>query len=140
MKTSKAGIDLIKQFEGLRLEAYKAVPSERYYTIGYGHYGRDVKADMRITEEQAENFLRQDLCSAERAVNEVDERLLLNQNQFDALVSFTYNCGIANLKKLTKGRSKQMIGNKIVLYNKAGGMVLKGLVRRRNAEKELYFK
>ena len=137
MKTSDRGIALIKEFEGLRLDAYKAVSTEKYYTIGYGHYGADVKKGMHITEKQAEQFLRSDLQRFEKAVNAIGKPF--NQNQFDALVSFTYNCGEGNLKKLTSGRDIATIGNKLILYNKSGGKVLKGLQRRREKEQALYF-
>lgn len=136
MKTSDNGLNLIKKYEGLRLTAYKAVPSEEYYTIGYGHYGKDVTPGMKITKEQADKYLRSDVKSAENAVNKVKQKF--NQNQFDALVSFTYNTGAGNLNKLTSGRSIEEIGNKITLYNKAGKKVLSGLVRRRNEEQKLY--
>lgn len=138
MVTSRNGIKLIKSFEGLRLTAYKAVSTEKYYTIGYGHYGPDVKKDMKITEAQAEKYLKEDLQSAEKTVNALNKPF--NQNQFDALVSFTYNCGSANLRTLCQnGRSIDTIGKKLVLYNKSGGKVLNGLVRRREAEQTLYF-
>lgn len=96
LKTSQTGIELIKSFEGLRLTAYKAVPTEKYYTIGYGHYGPDVAADAVITTGEAETYLIGDLATAELCVNMCG--LELNQNEFDALVSFTFNCGGANLK------------------------------------------
>ena len=98
MKTSQNGINLIKQFEGCRLTAYKPVATEKYYTIGYGHYGADVSPNMKITQAQADAYLVADLKRFEDSVNVT--RLILNQNQFDALVSFTYNCGAGNLKKL----------------------------------------
>ena len=138
MKTGEAGIQLIKQFEGLRLKAYKPVSTEKYYTIGYGHYGADVKSDMVISNAYAEALLRLDLDKFERAVNSYERNW--NQNQFDALVSFTFNCGVANLKRLVTNRTNAQIAQKIVLYNKAGGKVLKGLVRRRKAEQELFMR
>lgn len=138
MKTSDAGIKLIEEFEGLRLTPYKAVPSEKYYTIGYGHYGADVTADMRITIAQAEAYLRQDVGAAEAAVKRYCGALGLNQNQFDALVSFTYNCGAGNLQKLAKGRTTQQIAAALPDYCHAGGKVLAGLVRRRKREQELF--
>ena len=138
MKTSDAGINLIKSFEGLRLKAYKPVSTEKYYTIGYGHYGADVKPDMVISSEYAEALLRLDLDKFERAVNSYERNW--NQNQFDALVSFAFNCGVANLKRLVTNRTNAQIAQKIVLYNKAGGKVLKGLVRRRAAEQELFMR
>ena len=66
MKTSSKGIDFIKSFETLRLKAYKAVKSEKYYTIGYGHYGPDVEPGMEITENEAERMLAEDLADFER--------------------------------------------------------------------------
>lgn len=141
MVTSQQGINLIKRFEGLRLTAYKAVPSEKWYTIGYGHYSKDVKPTDVITEEQAEAFLRQDLKTAERAVLDINDRkgIGMTQNEFDALVSFTYNCGKGNLERLCAKRTRIQIGEAIILYNKAGGKVLQGLVNRRKAEQKLYF-
>lgn len=137
MKLGEKGLALIKRFEGLRLKAYKAVPTEVYYTIGYGHYGSDVTEGMVITEATANKYLLMDADKAVKAVNSLE--LELNQNQFDALVSFTFNCGKGNLKKLVKGRSISEIGDAILLYNKSGGKVLKGLVTRREAERELFF-
>ena len=137
MKTSQNGIKFLTGFEGCRLHAYKAVPTEPYYTIGYGHYGPDVKADMKITFSMAEEYLKKDLVRFENAVNRTG--LTLNQNQFDALVSFTYNCGEGSLKMLIKGRTINQIGDALLLYNKSGGKVLEGLNRRRRKERELFF-
>lgn len=136
MNISQNGINLIKKYEGLRLNAYKPVATEKYWTIGYGHYGADVRQGMKITEAQAEEYLKKDCQASVKAVNSL--KLNLNQNQFDALVSFTYNCGSGNLKSLCKGRTVEEIGEKIVLYNKAGGKVLNGLVKRRKEEQALY--
>ena len=136
MDISKAGLDLIKRYEGLRLTAYKPVSTEKYWTIGYGHYGPDVTQGMTITQAQADEFLKQDCASAVKSVNALN--LPLNQNQFDALVSFTYNCGVNNLIALTRKRTLEEIGRKIVLYNKAGGKVLLGLEKRRKAEQQLF--
>lgn len=138
MKTSKTGIDLIKSFEGLRLTAYKPIATERYYTIGYGHYGADVSRETKITKSQAEKMLKDDLVKYEKAVTDLN--LKFNQNQFDALVSFTYNCGAANLKRLVANRDYLQIADALLLYNKAGGKALTGLTRRRKAERELYLK
>ena len=137
MKTSANGINLIKQFEGCRLKAYKPVAAEKYYTIGYGHYGSDVSANMTITQAQADAFLASDLGKFENYVTATG--LTLTQNQFDALVSFTYNCGPGNLQKLVKGRDYQQIADAMLLYNKgANKQVLAGLVRRRTAERTLF--
>lgn len=140
MVTSDKGIELIKKFEGIELVAYKAVPTEKYYTIGYGHYGSDVLAGQAITVEQATELLRKDLKKSERAVNKYVSIYNLNQNQFDALVSFTFNCGVGNLDSLTKNgtRTLGVIKEKLLLYNKAGGKELLGLTRRRKAELDLF--
>ena len=136
MKTSQRGIDLIKGFEGCKLVAYKPVPTEQYWTIGYGHYGADVKPGEKISQAQAEMYLRADLEKFERAVDALG--LPLNQNQQDALVSFAYNCGVGNLRKLCEGRTLSQIADKMLAYNKGGGKVLAGLTRRREAERTLF--
>lgn len=141
MNISQAGIDLITSFEGCRLTAYKPVPTETYYTIGYGHYGPDVYEGMTITQEEAEQMLVADLARYEAYVNNTDLVPFadqLNQNQFDALVSFCYNCGPGNLRELCEGQTIETIPSVLPLYNKGGGNVLKGLVRRREAEVNLY--
>lgn len=139
MKTSTAGINLIKQFEGCRLTAYKPVPTEKYWTIGYGHYGQDVAPNMTITQAQAEIMLGIDLVKYEQAVDHY-AIFPLSQNQFDALVSFAYNCGVGNLQKLLKGRTAPQVAESMLKYNKAGGKVLAGLTRRRQAEHDLFCK
>ena len=138
MKTSKNGIELIKKFEGCRLTAYKPVITEKYYTIGYGHYGADVQKDMRITHSQADAYLKSDLQKFEKAVNDLG--FTLTQNQFDSLVSFTYNCGAGNLKKLVKGRNLREIADALLLYDKSNGKPLKGLTKRRKEERTLFLK
>lgn len=137
MKTSQKGIDLIKSFEGLSLAAYR-LPGEQYYTIGYGHYGKEVKAGQLITEAEAETLLRADLEKFEEWVNTIPP-FELNQNQFDALVSFTYNLGPGNLQKLTKGRTAEDLPNHMTAYTgSASEEYRSGLLRRRLAERELY--
>lgn len=140
MRISQRGIDLIKSFEGFRAQAYKALPTEKYYTIGYGHYGPDVKFAQVITESQAQKLLEDDLERFMRAVNEYDYTYDFNQNQFDALVSFTYNLGEGCLAQVTdnKRRSKDQIAEKMLLYYNAGGKKIEGLVRRRKAEHDLF--
>lgn len=134
------GLNLIKSFEGCRLKAYKPVKTEKYYTIGYGHYGVDVAPNMIITQYQAELFLLKDIARFCAAVNKYDHIYHWSQNEFDALVSFAFNIG--NIDQLTaKGtRSKSVIADKILLYNKSGKKVLPGLVRRRIAERNLFVK
>lgn len=138
MDISQNGINLIKKYEGCRLKAYKPVATEKYFTIGYGHYGADVRQGMTITQAQADAFLKKDCAASVKAVNALGKPF--NQNQFDALVSFCYNCGSGNLKSLCNGRTIDQIGDKIILYNKAGGKVLNGLVKRRKEEQVLYKK
>ena len=137
MKTSQRGINLIKQFEGVRLTAYKCPAG--VYTIGYGHT-RGVKRGMRITEEEASAYLTADLLNSEKAVERYDRVYHWNQNAYDALVSFTFNCGAANLRSLLRNgrRNRSQIAATLPLYRKAGGKVLKGLERRRAAEKALF--
>lgn len=139
MKINEAGLKLIKSFEGCRLKAYKAVPTEKYYTIGWGHYGSDVTKDEKWTQKQADTQLVKDLVKYEGYVDKY-VRLTLNENQFSALVSFCYNCGVGNLKKLVEGRNTKQIAAAIPQYNKSGGKVLTGLIRRRNAEVTLFNK
>lgn len=135
---SNEGLNLIKRFEGCRLTAYKPVASEKYYTIGWGHYGPDVRPGQTITQKQADNLLRQDIGQYEGYVNLLD--MTFTQNQFDALVSFCYNCGPGNLHTLTKNRTHAQIADALLNYNKGGGVVLNGLVKRRVAERELFLK
>lgn len=137
-KISPAGIRLIQNFEGCRLKAYKPVATEQYWTIGWGHYGPDVKQGQTITQAQADAMLVADLARYEAPVNALN--LQLNQNQFDALVSFCYNCGPGNLRKLCLGRTISQISQAILLYDKAGGKVLAGLTKRRKAEVALFNK
>lgn len=134
MKTSSKGITLIKSFEGCRLQAYR--DSVGVLTIGYGHTG-DVREGQVISKGFAEELLKADLMRFERNVTKYTP-FEMNQNQFDALVSFAFNCGVGNLKKLVSGRNKDQVARKILEYNKAGGRVLAGLTRRRQAERALF--
>lgn len=137
MNTSQKGIDLIKKQEGCRLQAYKPIPTERFWTIGYGHYGPDVKPGQMITQAEAEILLGIDLKKYEQAVESMTP-FAMTQAQFDALVSFAYNCGVGNLKKLVSGRTAPQVADAILKYTKAGGKVLPGLARRRQEERDLF--
>ena len=136
-----AGLALIKQFEGCRLTAYKPVPTETYWTIGWGHYGPDVREGQTITQAQADAMLAAD---CQRFADAVDNPAYcpltaqLNANQRDALISFTFNCGAGCLKTLCKGRTLPQICTAMALYNKSNGKPLAGLTRRRKAEQELF--
>ena len=140
MKTSPKGIALIKEFEGLRLKAYKCPGG--VWTIGYGHTA-GVKPGMTITEEQAEQLLKEDLIVFERAVN--NQNLSINQNQFDALVSLIYNIGIGNFQKSTLLRKARINANDNSIMDEflrwvySKGRVLPGLQRRILREMKLYF-
>lgn len=137
MKISENGIKLIKESEGVRDVVYLdpvGIP-----TVGVGHTKGITKAMVgkKISQAQIDAYLREDLAVAESAVNKISQTW--NQNQFDALVSFAFNCGTGNLNKLCLGRNKVQIGNALMFYNKAKGVELAGLTRRRKAEKTLYF-
>ena len=133
--TGQAGIKLITSFEGCRLTAYKCPAG--VWTIGYGHT-RGVQQGQTITKAQAARLLAEDLERYEDNVNKYQDKYKWSQNEFDALVSFAYNVG--SIDKLTAGgtRSRQEIADKMLLYNKAGGKVMAGLTRRRQAERELF--
>lgn len=137
MKTSEKGFEIIKKYEGCRLTSYLdpvGIP-----TIGYGHTA-GVKMGQVITNAQAVDYLREDVKTAERAVSRYSSVYHWNQNQFDALVSFTFNCGTDNLDKLLAGgrRTITEVSAKLPSYCRAGGNVLNGLVRRRADEKALF--
>lgn len=140
MKLNEAGKLLIKAYEGVRLTAYKALPTEFYYTIGYGHYGADVKQGMTITLAQADELFEKDIVKFVKATEKEVTRagLILNDNQFSALVSFCYNCGAGRLRTLISGRTPSQIAQAMPKYNKAGGKVYVGLTRRRAAEVQLF--
>lgn len=140
MRTSQRGINLIKQHEGLRLEAYRCPAG--VFTIGYGHTVGVRRGDV-IDERRAEYLLEEDLKKFEAVVNR--ECPGVNQNQFDALVSFTFNLGERNLLKSTllkcvKANPNNLnIRTELLRWNRANGEVLPGLTRRRKAEADLYF-
>lgn len=137
----EAGLALIKRFEGCRLKAYKPISTETHWTIGWGHYGADVKEGQVITQAEADSMLARDCQMYADAVDNPKNCPLtadLNANQRDALISFAYNCGGICLKALCKDRTLKQIRDAMALYNKSGGKVLPGLVRRRAAEQALY--
>lgn len=144
MKTiSDRGLDIIKEFEGYRPQAYLCPAG--VWTIGYGHT-QGVTADMIIGEKEATEFLRQDVKEAEQVVNHLVKKEI-TQCQFDALVSLVFNIGSGNFQSSTILRlintdcfdiAKHERAFK--MWNKAGGRVLRGLSRRRDKEFELYRK
>lgn len=138
MKISENGLNLIIAFEGFCPKATKAVKTEKYYTIGYGHYGKDVNETQTITKKEALLLLEKDLKRFEKKVMKYDDCYNFTQNEFDALVSFAYNVG--NIDQLTaKGtRTKKEIADAMLRYIKSGGTVLNGLRKRRVKERELF--
>jgi len=139
MKTGSKGIELIKHFEGCELEAYKCPAG--VWTIGYGHI-KGVKEGMTITELQAEEMLKSELNEYEGYINNL-VTVELNQNQFDAMVSWVYNLGGGNLKastllKVLNSGEYDGVPAQMMRWNKAGGKVLEGLTRRRQAEADLF--
>jgi lysozyme len=147
MKLNKEASDLIKSFEGCKLKAYQC--SAKKWTIGFGNTyyadGSPVLPGQAITQEKADQLF--ELIASEFAAK-VAKLVTSNvtDNQFGALVSFAYNCGVVNLqkstllKKVNANHNDLSIKAEFAKWNKAGGKVLAGLTRRRAAEANLYFK
>ncbi|ENQ1070488.1 lysozyme [Enterobacter bugandensis] len=144
MQTSEKGIALIKQFEGCKLTAYQ--DSVGVWTIGYGWTqpvdGKPIRAGMTIKQETAERLLKTGLVSYESDVSRL-VKVGLTQGQFDALVSFTYNLGARSLSTSTLLRKLNAgdyagAADEFLRWNKAGGKILNGLTRRREAERALF--
>jgi lysozyme len=142
--TNAAGIDLIKHFEGLSLRAYPDPATHGPpWTIGYGHTGPEVVPGQVISEGQAHALLKADVAKFEAGVAKLAPKT--TDNQFAALVSFAYNCGLANLKASTLLRlhnAGDYVGaaKQFFRWNRGAGKILSGLTRRRAAESELYKK
>ena len=136
MNIGNKGLELIKSFEGCRLSSYKCPAG--VWTIGYGHT-QGVYEGMVITQEQADNMLREDVKHYADAVDRYNSRFNFNEAEFDSLTSFTYNCGVGSLQAVMSCcNTKQEIAEECKLYNKGGGVVLAGLVRRREEEYKLF--
>lgn len=146
MVVNKATVDLIKKFEGCKLKAYLCPAN--IYTVGYGstfyQNGTKVKRCDIITQSQAEELLKSTLSFFAFKVQPLINQPLTD-NQFGALVSFAYNCGVTALagstllKKVNINPNDDSIGLEFMKWTKAKGVVLPGLVKRRQSEKELYF-
>lgn len=143
MKPSDSCKGIIRAFEGLRTMAYKPLPTEKYFSIGYGHYGPDVSEGQVITEGQAELILDEDLGRVARQVELALDGAPVNQNQFDSLCAFVYNIGagafgLSTMLKYIKSGEMQKAADEFLRWNKAGGTELRGLTRRRQAERRLF--
>jgi lysozyme len=142
MRVSPTGIELIKTFESCRLKAYRDIVG--VLTIGWGHTGSDVFPDQVISQAMADDLLVKDVARFEEGVNRL-VKVELNQNQFDALVSFTYNVGInafedsTMLRLINQGKFEFAV-QQFQRWNRAGGRVVAGLTRRRVAERNLFGK
>lgn len=139
--TGAAGLTLIKSFEGLSLEKYRDAVGK--WTIGYGHLILPHENfPQALTQVEAEDLLRADLGVTERGIHRL-VTVDLNQNQFDALVAFAFNVGLGNLQNSTLLRllnqgQYQEAADQLLRWNKAGGKILAGLTRRREAERALF--
>ena len=139
MKISEEGISLIKFYEGCELEAYR--DSVNVLTIGYGHT-KDVKEGDKINQDEAEHLLQEEMPEYEGYINNM-VKVPLEQNQFDALVCWVYNLGPTNLGdstllKLLNAGDYHNVPPQIKRWNKAGGVILGGLVKRREAEANMF--
>lgn len=147
MRASKKCVDLVKNYEGCKLKAYKDPVG--IWTIGIGTIqypnGTKVKGGDQITLQQAEEYLMHELNTKAIAIEHHFFNVGINQNQFDALLSFTYNCGVGALgkstllKKVKANHNDPSIEQEFLKWTKAGGKTLPGLVKRRQAEADLYF-
>lgn len=140
MKINQVGLDLIKSFEGCVLTAYKDIVG--VLTIGYGHTGPDVYEDLKISQQEAEELLKDDLVRFEIGVDSM-VKVPMNENQFAALVSFAFNVGLANLRastllKMLNNKLYNQASKQFVRWDKAGGAHVPGLLRRREAERDLF--
>jgi lysozyme len=137
---SDNGLNLTKQFEGLRLSAY--ADQVGVWTIGYGHTGQGVHAGLTITQDLAEAFLASDVAGAVAGVNRLVASAI-NQNQFDAMVDFVFNLGCASLASSTLLRFVNTgdfadAAGQFQRWDHAGGVVVPGLLQRRQAEATLF--
>lgn len=147
-------MNLLKHWEGFKLEAYKDVGG--VWTIGYGHTGPEVHSGMKITTPVAEALLREDIKEAEKAVRQIcdsdpveEEKLELSNNQYSALVCFVYNIGAMAFEgstlasyladTLTEELDPAYVATQLRRWNKVKGRIVQGLVNRREAEIKLWY-
>lgn len=138
---SQACIDLVKEFESVELTAYLCPAG--IWTVGYGHTGEDVHPGLTITQDEAESLLRRDIRTFEHAVAALTADVPLEQHQFDALVSLTFNIGQGNFRSSTllrklKAQDYEGARAEFLRWNKSKGKELTGLTRRRKAEAQLF--
>ena len=141
MKISQNGIELIKSFEGCVLTGYPDVGGVP--TVGYGSTGPDVYIGMKITQAEAERRLAKELEHFENGVSNL-VKVAINQNEFDALVSFSFNVGLGAfqrstlLRLLNDGTERDIVSSEFLRWNKVDGKPVEGLTRRRKAEQALF--
>ena len=136
MNYSQSGLRMTEEFEGCRLDAYR--DSNGIWTVGYGHTGPDVHPGLIITQLQAEHFLLNDIQNAVNCVNS-HVKVPLTQGEFDALTDFVFNCGCgafagSTMLRLLNAGDYQSAAGQFDLWDHAGGEVVAGLLRRREAE------
>lgn len=138
MTPSTAAYDIIRQWESCRLRAYKPIPSEKNYTIGYGHCGQDVKRYQVITQQKAEQLLEEDIRRFSGKLSDYCPNI--KQHQYDALCSLIYNIGWYAFRYSMTGnlashcnisRAPEEVARRIILWVKSGDQILLGLQRRR---------
>jgi GH24 family phage-related lysozyme (muramidase) len=141
MEPSENAFEIIKAWEGLHCRAYKALPSERYYTIGYGHCSHEVKKGQCVTVQEAEQLLKNDVAQYSQLLAATNPTLL--QHQYDALISLIYNIGWYNFvtsmtgtvtASLNRKTTPIDVARRIILWVRSGGKVILGLQRRRVME------
>lgn len=146
LQPSQLCYDMIKRWESLRLRAYKAVPGEKFYTIGYGHYSPSIKRNQVITYVQADEYLKSDVAQIVPLLNDWCPNL--KQIEFDSLLCFIFNVGWYSFRHnmvglvardYSLGKSSAVdVTNRMVQYVRAGGKVLLGLQRRRMYEANMF--
>lgn len=140
MKINEAGLNLIKSFESCKLQAYQDIKG--IWTIGYGHVGGEARPGAVINQAMADNLLRKDVEHTEQGVSRC-VKIPLNENQFSALVCFAFNVGVHALEKstllsyLNAGKLKEA-AQEFERWDRASGVEVPGLLRRRRAEKALF--
>lgn len=142
MQTNQAGLDLLHSFEGCKLESYQDIVG--VWTIGYGTTGPDIVKGLKWTQQQVDDRFKKDLARFEKAV-EAACKVPITSNQFSAIVCFAYNVGIgamqgSTLMKLLNAGKTAEAADQFLRWNKAGGKEVKGLTRRREAERALFLK